>query len=116
MGTLNEAQAMDIFTRYAVFIGDRDVLPLSRAFDLLGSDALEYIGGKHTLKRPLYGSYGVGKDGLIWYLTREGYLLAVTYNNIVQVQEERPHAGRQRKRQHAGEVVNLDAWRAGVHG
>lgn len=44
MGTLNEAQAMDIFTRYAVFIGDRDVLPLSRAFDLLGSDALEYIG------------------------------------------------------------------------
>ena len=101
MERLNRVQAMDIFTRNAVLIGDRDVLPMDRALELLGYSAMSYIADRHTIERPLYGRYDAG-GGCIQYLTREGYMLAVTYNNIMQVQD---------KRQRGGKVVHMDARR-----
>lgn len=60
MERLNKAQAMDIFTRNAVLIDDRDVLPMDRALELLGYSAMSYIADRHTIERPLYGRYDVG--------------------------------------------------------
>ncbi len=77
--TLTREQAEKIFYDHAVFIKDRDVIEAHIAKELLGPDAYTYArtGGPGET----YNAYSIGGYTLN-YLTKEGFLMGVTYNNV----------------------------------
>ena len=76
---LNKEQAEKIFADNAVFVKDRDVIEAHIAKELLGPDAYTYAktGGPGEN----YNAYSIGGYTLN-YLTKEGFLMGVTYNNV----------------------------------
>ena len=100
-GLLNSDQAEELFNKEAIMISERDAVPVARAVELLGGDAVLCV--------KLYANKydGKGKDGgpllLSWialdgktevkFLTWPGFVLAVTYHNVF-VQDERENPGK----------------------
>ena len=80
---LNKQQAMELFLKNAILIGNEDQITVRTATIVFGADAVEYVlalpdgaGRYHNS----YGFGGIGKD--IRYMTLSGCMLAVTYNNV----------------------------------
>ena len=76
---LNKDQAEKIFYEHAVKNKNGDVIEEHVAKDLLGPDAYTYAktGGPGET----YNAYSIGGYTLN-YLTKEGFLMGVTYNNV----------------------------------
>lgn len=85
--TLNKEQAEKIFADNAVFVKDRDVIEAHTAKELLGPDAYTYArtGGMGEN----YNAYSIGSYTL-HYLTKEGFLMGVTYNNVQAYKKAHP--------------------------
>lgn len=84
---LNKDQAEKIFADNAVFVKDRDVIEAHVAKELLGPDAYIYAmtGGLGET----YNAYSIGSYTL-HYLTKEGFLMGVTYNNVQAYKKAHP--------------------------
>ena len=84
---LNKDQAEKIFADNAVFVKDRDVIEAHTAKELLGPDAYTYArtGGMGET----YNAYSIGSYTL-HYLTKEGFLMGVTYNNVQAYKKAHP--------------------------
>ena len=84
---LNKDQAEKIFADNAVFVKDRDVIEAHVAKELLGPDAYTYArtGGMGET----YNAYSIGSYTL-HYLTKEGFLMGVTYNNVQAYKKAHP--------------------------
>ena len=84
---LNKDQAEKIFADNAVFVKDRDVIEAHVAKELLGPDAYAFArtGGPGET----YNAYSIGSYTL-HYLTKEGFLMGVTYNNVQAYKKAHP--------------------------
>ena len=84
---LNKDQAEKIFNDHAVFIKNQDVIEEHVAKDILGPDAYTYArtGGMGET----YNAYSIGSYTL-HYLTKEGFLMGVTYNNVQAYKKAHP--------------------------
>lgn len=84
---LNMEQAKELFAKEHTIFADPGGVPLSRAAELFGEDAIEFVfklGGSKVLGSKYNGLFGIGAYQCL-YLTWEGFLKAVTYVNIVQL-------------------------------
>ena len=85
--TLQEADLKPLFQKEAVFIGNKDVIPVERACRLLGKKATEHAkrmgrGGEY------HNMYGVDAGSYQQeYLTYNGFKEAVSYYNISILRE-----------------------------
>lgn len=96
MEKLNYAQAEKLFKGNVVFIGSRDVLPVETAKKIFGEEIVEYVLQQCNTPIVLWNCYDIpGKKGF-YYLTHDGFLLAVTYSNIELMQAEE-HRNREAK-------------------
>ena len=84
MKILNKAQVEALFQREAVLIGMEDVVPINRAAELFGKDAVNHAFSVGTGSN--WNIYGVGNYG-IKYLTLDGFYAAATFYNIQQLRE-----------------------------
>ncbi len=84
MKILSKAQVEVLFQREAVLIGMGDVVPINRAAELFGKDAVNHAcsvgaGGNWNI-------YSVSNCN-IKYLTLDGFYAAATFYNIQQLRE-----------------------------
>lgn len=84
---LNKDQAEKIFADNAVFVKDRDVIEAHVAKELLGPDAYTYA--RTSGQGETYNAYSIGSYTL-HYLTKEGFLMGVTYNNVQAYKKAHP--------------------------
>lgn len=88
MNTLNKTQAKELFEKEAIFFGENDGIPLYRAIELLGKNAVEFAINKNNPKYTLTCNiFSVPINNSVEYLTFSGFLQAVTYNNIIYCNE-----------------------------
>lgn len=81
---LNKEQAEKLFKRESVMIGDEDVIPDIRAIRCFGKEAVSFAHGIRDSN-----TYGLGKNNIsLPYLYKKGFQKAVTYHNIMMLQEE----------------------------
>lgn len=85
MGALNKSQAYELFQRESVMIGDDDVVPVFRAAELLGERAVKFV--ENHFDRRYSNGFGV-ESYTLNYLTLQGFLRAVSYYNVQQLQQE----------------------------
>lgn len=78
---INKAQAEAIFNQYACLVKDRDIMPWSEAERFTSGDAVEFAIRQETCGET-YNGYGIGEEGTMLYLTKLGFFLAVTYQNV----------------------------------
>lgn len=91
---LNLSQASELFHRNAIAFGTHDGVVLEKALALLGEDAVRFVCDNPVVelghKRFVYVNcccLGAGKPDCN-YLTLEGFLKGVTYNNVMTVNGE----------------------------
>lgn len=90
MNILNKTQAKELFEKEAILFGENDGIPLYRAIELLGKNAVEFAINKNDPKYKLtltYNIFLVPINNSVEYLTFSGFLQAVTYNNIIYCNE-----------------------------
>lgn len=85
---MNTEQADQLFNSIAIAINGRDVVPTDVAEETLGKGAVKFAKSKetkgfHTCNYLFTGVTIDGKNHYISYLTRLGFLQAVTYNNVL---------------------------------
>ena len=88
MNLMNKTQATELFEREAVLFGDVNGIPLTRARELLGDEAVDFIhsyGQKEGKRGLYYNGYGNGRFTAM-YMTRLGLFAAVTYNNVTALE------------------------------
>lgn len=76
---LNNTQALHIFAKESYLFGDTDGLPLYRAEEIFGVDAVRFAIKKHTENKFTYDAYDIG-NYTVEYLTFDGVQEAITYN------------------------------------
>ena len=84
---MNKAQATALFEEHTILFGDIDAVPEQKAADLLGRAAVEFahrMDGSSRVK--LWNGYGNG-EYTAYYLTLAGFLVAVTYNNVSELEK-----------------------------
>lgn len=74
---INKALAVELFEKNACLVVDRDVIPTKLAAELTSEKAVEF-----AKKQGEYNGYGIGDKGTMGYLTRKGFFIAVTYQNV----------------------------------
>lgn len=87
---MNKDQVTAIFTRYAILFGDEDGMPVRRAVEIFGKDAVEHVrrmASNSKAYRHYYNGYGNGQYTAL-YLTLPGIYAAATYNNVTALQYE----------------------------
>lgn len=85
---MNKAQAESLFAQHAVLFGSRDGIPERAAVALLGCDAVAFAKRMGTSSPvTLWNGYGNGSYTAN-YLTLAGFLIAVTYNNVTDLQRQ----------------------------
>lgn len=118
---LNLYQASEVFRRNAIAFGTKDGMVLSKALKILGEDAVRYVCEnpieESGYRRTVYvSSYGIGeKYDCCNYLTFDGFMKAVTYNNIIEVTQgadykhiddcRRSHSRRKTQKKKDGTVI-----------
>ena len=75
---MNKEIAINLFDRNSCLIGKNDVIPEDIAEKITSKEAVEFA---KKMNRTGHNGYGIG-DYTLFYLTRETFLLAVTYQNI----------------------------------
>jgi len=83
--TLNLGQAKEIFERETVLFENSDGVPVYRAKELLGADAVN-LALKYGKDGRDYNSWGIG-DYDLGYLTISGFLTAATHANVMAIRE-----------------------------
>lgn len=93
MEKLNRAQVEAIFTAEAVLMGTKDGLPISKAREIFGGDAVDFAQRMSNTATGTYSNgYGIG-DYTAFYLTLTGAMIAATYNNIAAIRAAEAEAG-----------------------
>lgn len=76
-------QAEKCFIENAVLIGEFNEVTLRKALELFGRETVDYVLAKENKKGCVYhNKYGFGGPGSVEYFTRDGFMAAVTYNNV----------------------------------
>jgi len=88
---MNKTEAIAIFIREAICFGETDSIPVKKAISILGFKAVEYISKSTSSQmfKPYYNMYSIPNVGNFTYITLEGFLAGVTYNNCLQLQVEK---------------------------
>ena len=74
---INKALAVELFEKNACLVVDRDVIPTKVAAALASEKAVEFAKEQGECS-----GYGIGDKGTMGYLTRKGFLIAVTFQNV----------------------------------
>ena len=85
--TMNVEDAKAFFKREAVLFGHRDGVPMERAIELFGKDAIAFAIERSPKLGVVNNQYGIGEIQMP-YLTEYGFLIAVTYRNIQIIHAE----------------------------
>lgn len=83
MKPINKEQAYELFRCESVLFGSHDGVPNYRVAKLFGADAVEFAV---RLYPDSSNGYGIG-DYTLTYITLQGFLAAVSFNNIRQIRE-----------------------------
>lgn len=88
MNKLNKAQALEVFTKNSVFIGEKDVITEETFINLFGKEtAIRVKIANREKPGKYYNCYGNNGD-LVCYFTLAGFLEGVNYNNLSILTEE----------------------------
>lgn len=87
--TLNLQQVDELFDKEAICIGDKNGVPVYRAVEIFGEEAVNF-SRKLSDSKNKYGSrketsfstYGIGRDYSLDYVTQKAFRIAATYHNI----------------------------------
>ncbi len=94
MQKMNRAQAVEMFAKSAILIGNDDVVPTITAAAMLGEDAVNYAKWADHVTSGKWKGYhnAIGMNDhikpMIEYLTLPGFLCAVTYSNAKLIEAE----------------------------
>lgn len=86
---LNKEQAEELFSAHAVLLGERDAIPVHIAAKILPSECVDYInscicnGSNGGLYWNTRGLNQLIPDGMVRWLTRAGFLEAITWANAL---------------------------------
>ena len=88
MTMMNKAQTKELFEREAVLFGAVDGIPMKRAVEILGQEAVDFTHRMESYDKSLryFGGYGNGPY-TAYYITLYGLYIAVTYNNVTALQK-----------------------------
>lgn len=81
---LNKAETEALFSSLSVMIGGADVVPLHDAIQATSADAVYHVVRNYGFgtRDRFCSSYGIGDPNpSVWYLTHEGFIYAVTWEN-----------------------------------
>lgn len=82
---MNKEKATNIFENNSCLIGGRDVIPISVAEELVGSAAVKFARRPGT---SLFNAFAICDSVFMPYLTKEGFLMAVTYLNVKEYSDK----------------------------
>lgn len=82
---MNKEMATALFDRNSCLVEDRNVIPKDIAVKLTSEKAVEFA---KRMKSDSFSGYGIG-EYTMYYITRSGFLLAITYMNISEHKEGR---------------------------
>lgn len=115
---LNLEQARALFRQHAILFGATDGVALGKAMELLGDEAARFVCDhpvEDGYRRIVYANcfcLGDGKPKCA-YLTLEGFLRGVSYNNVMGAIDERERRHKnQKSRGRNGIVIPFDARKA----
>lgn len=81
--TLTKAEADKLFSEKSMLIGKEDVVPIDDVINLFGQKSWLHVIDKNNPNKFIitHGGYDT-KEAIISYVTYDGFLYAVTYNNV----------------------------------
>lgn len=99
--TINKAEAIELFEKEAVFLGNEDVLPFYKAVDIFGEMAAAFIdnnmGHEKYLKGGVdYNALGACSESrpIMYYFYKTGFLkLVIEYNYLLSIQDHKNSKG-----------------------
>lgn len=87
--TLNLQQVDELFDKEAICIGDKNGVPVYRAVEIFGEEAVDFsrrlsdTKNKYGSKREAsFNAYGIGENYALNYVTQKAFRIAATYHNI----------------------------------
>lgn len=80
---MNKEKATNIFENNSCLIAGKDVIPISVADEIVGPEAVKFA------KKPgMFNAFAICDSVFMPYLTKEGFLMAVTYLNVKEYSDK----------------------------